>query len=78
MKGEMADVCAKMIRTLSIKSMMRIGASQKRLRTFKKNQSSLMVDALDILFSYVRTAAGIVSSPTQNQGDDANNFLLHG
>ena len=78
MKGEMADVCAKMIRTLSIKSMMRIGASQKRLRTFKKNQSSLMVDALDILFSYVRIAVGIVSSPTQNQGDDASNFLLSG
>jgi len=78
MKGEMAEVCAKMIRTLSINSIMRIGASQNRLRTFKKNQSSLMVDALDILFSYVRTAAGIVSSPTQNQGDDANNFLLSG
>ena len=52
MKGEMAEVCAKIIRTLSSNSMMRIGASQKRLRTFKKNQSSLMVDALDILFSY--------------------------
>lgn len=78
MNGEMAEVCAKMIRMLSSNSIMRIGASQNRLRTFKKNQSSLMVDVLDILLSYVRTVAGIVSSPTQNQGDDASNFLQSG
>ena len=78
MKGETADVCAKMIRTLSSKRMMRIGASQKRLRTFKKNQSSLMVEVLDIFCSYFRTAAGNVASPTQPPNGNASNFSPSG
>jgi len=78
MKGEMAEVCAKIIRTLNRNRMMRIGASQKRLRTFKKNQSSLMVEVLDMLYSYFRTAAGNVVSPTQPQNGDASNFSPSG
>jgi hypothetical protein len=54
MKGEMTEVCAKIIRTLSRNRMMRIGASQKRLRTFKKNQSSLMVEVLDMRYSLLK------------------------
>ena len=74
----MAEVCAKMIRTLSINRMMRIGASQKRLRIFKKLQSSLMVEVLDIFCSYFRTAVGNVASPTQPQDGDASNFSPSG
>ncbi len=46
MNGATADVWAKMIKTLSNTSMPMMGTSQKRLRFFKKTQSSLIVDNL--------------------------------
>ena len=48
MKGARADPWAKMIRKLKSTRSRMMGASQKRLRVFKKSQNSLRMDNLDI------------------------------
>ena len=48
MKGAMALLSAKTIRALTKPSIMTIGNSQYRFRTFKNSQNSLMIDWLAI------------------------------
>ncbi len=53
MNGATAELCAKITSKPSKKRSTIIGASQKRLRTFKKSQNSLRIDNLAISLSTI-------------------------
>jgi hypothetical protein len=53
MKGTTAELWTKMTKKLKIMKIMMIGASQKRLRTFKKSHNSFNNPILDIGISSI-------------------------